>query len=301
MICQSTYDSLDQIPEAFRDEFENRNGKYYIKADAIPGAAEVLNTGLAANRDRALSQLKTATETTIPNLNRRITELEATQGESITPGSVVLSPTDAKTWERYNKLGSVKDVEATMAEVPVLRQKISEAELSVSTEQFKNFGLNNEVLADWLASTKGVSAVIKDGQITDAQGKTVIGKIPFVRVETEDPVTKKITVEDKPLLEYAQTNLPQWKYTALITPVVQNEQTGDNQNQAQLSQQFGALPIQQTQQQTGGVFLPNQGAAYSQGGGGGGSNEKVDYAKQFNEERSKKGVNPFAPVQTDAK
>ncbi len=84
---KATFDSLEEIPDKYegnpRDEFETVNGKWQLKADAIPGAGDLFNSGIAANRDRALDQSK-AKDTTISGLNTRVRELE--QSNTLPPG-----------------------------------------------------------------------------------------------------------------------------------------------------------------------------------------------------------------------
>lgn len=285
MICESSYDSLDQIPEALRDEFEKKGSKYVLKADAIPGVGDLFNAGIAANRDRALKQLKTATEVTIPGLNSKISELETNQPDSLAPGSVVLSPDDAKAWKRFNELGTVKEVEEKVKKFPELEKEVATTALAASLAAFKDLGLNNDVLTDWLSNTPGLTAFLKDGKVLDAKGNQVDGKIPMLKVETPDG-NNKIKVEEVALMTYAKEKLPDWKYTALTTP------PAAAQGGAQTQQPTFQQPVIGQQPQTGGVFLPNQSSAAT-GNGGGGSGEKKNYAAQFNEERSKAGANPF--------
>ncbi len=291
MICQSTYDSLDQIPEAFRDEFENKNGKYVLKADAIPGVGDLFNASIAANRDRAMDQLKAA-NTRKTELERQLQEAKDNSADALPPGSKVLSAEDAKAWERYTKLGAVKELEAIVAKIPELERKVQETELAASLAIFKDSGLNNEVLTEWLATTKDakLSAFLKDGKVKDAKGNIVDGKIPMLKVETPEAGSNKVKVEEVELLPYAQTNLPAWKYQALITPApAQTGATGSTSTVAQ------PAPTGQPvigQPATGGVLLPSQSSA-STGNGGGGSGEKKNYAQKFNQEREKQGANPF--------
>lgn len=276
MICQSSYNSYDEIPEALRGEFEQKGAKWVLKADAIPGVGALFNPALYENEQRAITQAKNRKEE-VDRLTLRNQELERQVGAAHAPGSVVLGPDDAKLWNEYTPLGTPKDLKKMKARNEELEIKVGTAEMAEQIQKVvKDTGLNHEVLADWAGGPdgKGHSFFTKD-VTQNIQGKDTVVKVPFVKVETER--NGKIEVTEHELLPYAKEKLPEWKYAALTAKP-------DGKGGAQPA--ATAAPAA-----TNGVRLPVLGSAANKTTpGGGGDKRPVD---KFNEERASR-PSPFA-------
>lgn len=231
MICQATYDSLDQIPEAFRGEFEQKNGKWCLKADAIPGAAELLNPGLAENRDRALDQYKselTKSQALQTELNQARSELSGLKQ----PGSTILSGEDAKAWQRYVKLGAVKDLETIAQQYPKLVAQVEGSKRIQHLQQIaQDTGLNFEVLKDWanMESAQNIEFFTKEIDENGQKVKKLFGK-------RSNEVNGKTEVTEHSFDELAGS-LPSYMRTALET-------SGEEKKENQAAPQKGVkVPV----------------------------------------------------------
>lgn len=274
MLFNATYDTFEAIPEAYRTEFESVNGKWQLKQDAIPGAAELLNPGLEANRNRAMDQLKAA-EQQRDAFQLRVTELEKNSITVQQPGSKVLSPEDAKMFDAYTQLGSVKDVKARIEKLPTLEKQLNDYKLS---EQLKSVseagGLNHGVLTEW-AQNPGenttLSFFVKEETV---DGKPV--KTGYVKKEVKDS-SGKVTETEHELIPLAKESLADWKFEALQ----KSSNGGGNSSQTT-----------QTTQQSGGVRMPKVGSATEKTGQQTEVKRAVDV---FNQERTQV-PSPFQPV-----
>lgn len=278
MICNSVYDSFDAIPEALRGEFENVGGKYQLKADAIPGVGQLFNSALAANERKAVDQVK-ARNTRIRELEEKISGLEDQLAVTNTPGAVTLSQSDAKNWDKYTALGSVKDLEDMKSELETLKSTVGEFQLKEALDDLTtgDDALNAEVLKDWATSKEGegLEFFAKTIESTDDKGAKVSQTVPYVRIEkTNDK--GKIEVVEKELLTHARETLPAWKFEALTA-------TADPQK---VNQRKVTTPV------APGVVLPNLGKATAKPSPDQKTAKPVD---TFNSQRDK-ARNPFMPA-----
>lgn len=278
MICNATYDSFDAIPEALRPEFEQVNGKWQLKADAIPGVGPLFNAGLAANEQRAVGQAKAqrdkakALQEELDRANDKLSILDS-------PGNRVLSKADADTFDALVALGTPTEIKAKLDKLPELEAEVSKfATEKTLVEVTKADGLgdvklNPEVLADFLASpdNKGVSVFTKKEERTDSKGAKVSVEVPYVRMETDD--NGKTKVSETELLTFAKERMPEWKYAALTAAG-----PTDNGNRQ---------PAPDTKSQH---RVPNLGSAREEPKGGDSAKRPVD---KYNEARANK-PNPFA-------
>lgn len=276
MICNSVYDSFDAIPEALRGEFENVGGKYQLKADAIPGVGQLFNAALAANERKAVDQVK-ARNTRIQELEAKISGLEDQLAVTNTPGAVTLSQADAKNWDKYTALGSVKDLEAMKEELETLKSEVDEYKLKESLEGLitEDSGLNSDVLKDWATSSEGegLTFFAKTVETTDDKGNKTSTTVPYVKIEKLGD-KGKLEVTEKELLVHAKESLPAWKYEALTTV---NGKKSD-------SKPTKTAPV--------GVVLPNLGKASGKPAGETKTERPVD---KFNSQRET-ARNPFMPA-----
>lgn len=274
MICQAIYDSFDAIPEALRAEFENKNGKWQLKDDAIPGVGPLFNAAVYANEQRAITQAKNK-QTRIEELERQNSDLKlASAGE---PGSVTLTKEDAALWKEYTPLGTPKDLKKKIALVDELQVKVGQVETADQIQKVvKDTGLNHEVLTDWAMSPdgKGVSFFTKTSK--DASGKEVV--TAYAKIET-DKGGGKVEVSEVELLPFAKEKLPEWKYDALVA-------AGDKKTTTTTQPAAGT-----------GTRLPNLGSTRTGAAEGNGGNERpVD---RFNKARTER-PSPFAPPVNNA-
>lgn len=223
MIVNATYDSLDAIPEKFegsiRDEFHQVNGKWVLKDDAVPGVGPLFNAGLYANEQRALTQYKT-TKTRADNLETEVGQLKDRLAISDQPGTVILSPQDAKIWEKYQKLGTPNEVEKKLNELPTLQEKVTRFETETAMSKLvEQVQLNSEVLSDIIATSPNkLEVFVKEVDAIDAKGNAV--KVPTAYVKVESTVDGKAFLEEKELIPYVKETQPQWKAEALIAAKV---------------------------------------------------------------------------------
>lgn len=333
MICQAVYENETDVPATFKADFTRRaDGKWVMKDDAIPGAAELLNPGLAANRDRALQQ-KTAAEEAKRAAETRAGEFEQQLNAAREQGGVILSKTDAAVWQRFQKLGDVKEVEKIVTvEFPKYRDaaQLSERQKAwtAAAEDLKQFGvnLNVEALSDLMTHPQrgaGLEIERRPVEVDNGQGGKVTVNFPFITKRV--PVAGKeneFTVEATDLLGYAQKEWPAWAVQAITSGAAETGGAGGGAP-AGGAQQPGLLPLstgaggalpaggvqpltfgQQpgrfqlptVAQPAGGLKLPAMGAGASTGGGASTANvlDGSKQAEHFNKERNAR-PGPFSP------
>lgn len=218
MICNATYDSLDAIPEALRDEFHQVDGKWKLKDSAIPGVGPLFNAALYANEQKAVRQAQDR-QTKIKALEEDVNRLNDRLAVIDSPGSKSLSKDDADLWEQYNKLGTPKEISTKLTNLTDLQSKVEKFEISEGLAKITStLQVNPEVLNDWATSSegKGLTFFVKEVESTDAKGVKTMVATPYVRIETPDD-KGKTHVQEKELLGHAKEVLPAWKYDALVT------------------------------------------------------------------------------------
>lgn len=218
MICQASYDSLEAIPEALREEFVQINGKWQLKETAIPGVGQLFNSALAANERKAVDQVKKRNEK-IVELTEENNTLKDKLAVIDTPGSKQLSKEDAESFDKYTKLGTPKEIETKLTQYTELSEKVTKFETTETLSKIATAtnGLNADVLSDWATSkeAEGLSFFVKSVEQTDAKGNKTTSDVPFVRIEKNEG--GKIQVSERELLPFAKEMLPDWKYAALTT------------------------------------------------------------------------------------
>lgn len=287
MICNAVYDSFDAIPEALRDEFEQVNGKWQLKASAVPGAGPLFNQALAANEKKAVDQVKARNEK-IRGLEEENNSLKDKLTVLDSPGNKVLSKADADTFDAYTALGTPKEIKERLEKLPELEGKVTQFETAKSlTDITKANGLgdvklNSEVLSDFLAlpENKGVTAFIKTEKRKDAKGAEITVEVPYLKVETlEDGKTK---VSEHELLTFAKEKMKEYQYTALVSGAAEPAAGGKGKTAAATA--------------TGGSSLkvPDLGSARQEPGAEGDKKRPVD---KYNAARAAR-PSPFtkAPV-----
>ncbi len=282
MLFNATYDSFDAIPEAYRAEFEQVNGKWQLKADAIPGVGPLFNAGLAANEARAVSQVKTRNEK-IKEQEQTINQLQDKLAVLDSPGNKVLSKADADSFDAYAALGTPTEIKAKLEKLPELEGKVTKFETSDALAQVAKANglgdvkLNPEVLTDWLGATKGITAFVKTEERQDTKGQKVNVDVPYLRIE-ETGADGKTTVSEKELLTFAKEKMPDWKYNALISGSAEAAPAGGKGNPAPANT-------------GGGMKVPDLGSARQQPAADGDTKRPVD---KYNEQRAAR-PSPFAP------
>lgn len=282
MICEARYNSLEAIPEALRDEFEQINGKWQLKISAIPGVGPLFNSALAANEEKAVGQVKTRNDK-IRSLEEENNQLKDKLSVLDTPGNKVLSKADADTFDAYTALGTPTEIKTKLEKLPELEGKVTRFETSESLVKVTkanglgNTKLNPEVLTDWLSSpeNKGTSVFVKTEERTDAKGAKVSVEIPYLRIEAQE--NGKTTVSEKELLTYAKEKMPEWKYSALVAGAIDAASTNGKGNTAPANT-------------GGGLRVPDLGSARQEPTTDGDKKRPVD---KYNEQRAAK-PNPFA-------
>lgn len=274
MICQATYDSLEAIPEALRDEFHQVNGRWELKADAIPGVGPLFNKALAANEQKAVGQVKTRNER-IRALEEENNSLKDRIATVDIPGAKILSPEDAKTFDALVALGTPKEIKEKLDKLPELEGQVAKVEMAKSIgEVAAAGGINTDVLTDWAMSSEAshLKFFTKTVEQSDTKGVKTEVQVPYVRIEKSEG--GKTKVEEKELLPFAKEALPEWKYAAL-TAVPE------------------AGKVQSPARPTGpaGVKIPDLGSARKASEAGANRKRPVEIA---NEQRAAR-PSPFAP------
>ncbi len=216
MICQPTYNSLEEIPENLREEFELSKGVYKLKASAIPGVDKLFNEGLVENARRAVEQAKNRRDK-IKELEKINEDLEAKLALTEDPGGEILDKQAAEQWKRYSALGTPDEFEKLKSSYASLESEVKVARLKETVEKIsKESKLNPDVLMDWVKESPNISFIRKEVKVTE-KGKESIVSEPWARVETTSP-DGKVTVEEKPLLDAAKASLADWKFAVLTKP-----------------------------------------------------------------------------------
>lgn len=216
MLLQAIYDSFESIPEFARAEYEQKNGKWHLKQDAIQGGAEHLNPGLAANRDALRTEKETAAQRATA-AEQRANQAEAELSRYKSPGTVILSAEDAKSWKAYTELGDIKTVKAMVSEYPTLKGQITQAEKEKALQAAAQAaGVSFDVLNDQLKmpGREKLKVVVKDMTTQNAQGQPQTVKQAFMVVPTQAE-GGAIQLTEQPLIEYAKNNWPSYVVSAL--------------------------------------------------------------------------------------
>lgn len=327
MICNAVYDNETDVPAAFKADFHRRaDGKWVMNDDAVPGAAEILNPGLAANRDRALQQKATADEQKRA-ADERARAAEAELANVRAPGAVVLSPEDAKAWKRFQELGDVKTVERIVkTDFPRLQQteslRAQEVTFRQAAEDLKEFGvnLNVEVLTDLMTHPQRGEGLTIERRLTEVDdGKGGKTKVNFPFVVKRVPVQGKeneFTNEATPLLDFAKTSWPSWASTALTSGAAAGGESGGDAGGSTGQAGGGFLPLGTGTSGGGaqaggggaagglrlpgapdaGLKLPRMGGGSTGGGGGSTGASVLDGAKmaeEFNAQRDRGRTSPL--------
>lgn len=218
MLLQAIYDSFEAIPEFARAEYEQKNGKWALKQDAIQGGAEHLNSGLAANRD-ALRTEKEQLQARAQQADHRAQTAEAEVSRLKSPGTFILSADDKKSFDAYVALGDVKTVKAKIEEHGTLKVRVSQIEKSEALRAVADAAkVNFDVLNDQLAmpGRENLSVAVEDVTVKDAAGKDVLTKQAVMLVNvTENGVLKQ---NKFPLADYVKANWPGYVAEALAKP-----------------------------------------------------------------------------------
>lgn len=284
MICNATYENLTDIPDALRDEFENVNGKWQLKASAVPGVGPLFNSALAANEKKAVDQVKNRNDK-IRGLEEENSSLKDKLAILDSPGNKVLSKADADTFDAFVALGTPAEIKAKLEKLPQLEGKVTQFETADSLAKVAKANglgdtkLNPEVLTDWLAApeNKGVTVFVKTEERADAKGVKTSVEVPYVRVEAlEDGKTK---VSEKDLLTFAKEKMKDYQYTALTAGVADAAAAGGKGTKAPVTTGNGA-----------GLKVPDLGSARQEPGTEGDKKRPVD---KFNEQRQAR-PSPFA-------
>lgn len=211
MICNATYNAYDEIPEALRGEFEQVGDKWQLKESAIPGVGPLFNSAVAANAARAVEQVKLRNGK-IRELESKITDLESKV--TLSEGQTVLSDEEQKLFSNLKQFGDAQAIQAAFNELTELRTKLKDVELTSSIEQVaKSANLNGDVLLDWAKQNPGLKFLTKDVETVDAKGTKTVAKQPVVQLEIEHNGKQKI--EEHSLIDYAKSNMPEWKFNAM--------------------------------------------------------------------------------------
>ncbi len=217
MICEATYASLDAIPDALRDEFEQVGGKWQLKATAIPGVGPLFNAALAANEQKAVGQVKTR-NAKIKELENEVLDLQNKLAVVDIPGHKVLSKEDSDLFDKYAKLGTPAELEAKLTEAKAALEKAQKFEITEALGKVAGAatGINAEVLSDWAMANPNLRFFTKSVEQTDAKGNKVTVEVPYVEI-SEEKEAGKTSLTTKELLPFAKESLPEWKYNALVT------------------------------------------------------------------------------------
>jgi hypothetical protein len=230
VICQAVYNTEAEVPAQFKADFQQRaDGKWVMKEDAVPGAAELLNPGLAANRDRALTQKATA-ETKAATAEARAAEAVRELEQVRAPGAKVLTPEQAKEWEKFAGLGiPAKDAEKIiktdfprLQEAETLRSR--QQTWAKAVEQLQPFGvnLNLEALSDLLTHPQrgaGLELESRPVEIDNGQGGKVTVNLPHIikRVPAASGKADEFELKATFLLDYAAAEWPAWAVQAITS------------------------------------------------------------------------------------
>ena len=272
MICQATYNSLEDIPEELRDEFHQVNGKWQLKDDAIPGVGPLFNPALAANEQKAVGQVKSR-NIKIKDLEEENHRLQDRISALDQPGHVVLSKEDSEAWSKYVKLGTPSDVETKLKDHATSSTKLHQLEtkenLAKVVKAVKDVNLNVDVLTDWAtrSDSSHLEFFVKSVEQTDTKGVKTTVEVPYVKIKTQKG--DAVEVSEREMLPFAKESLPEWQYTALVA---------------------GAAPGKIEPQQKPGVKVPDLGSTAKVPAPVGDKKRPVD---KFNEQREAR-PSPFA-------
>lgn len=303
-ILKPSYPNLDAIPEADRDFYVlNTTDNVYELAQSGTEIADYFNRQLAKKRDEfrdekdrqkreaerlgkevqriteSLDRARETREGDVARLTAQLERAEADLKKHGQAGSVVLSPEDAKLFERLKKLGTEEDVKADNLEGIVKHVETAVAEretLKNESEQHKREGLYREV-----AEVQGWNYKALQGVMTHPElGKDIRLEVESVK-EGEDTV-KKVFVHGKEngvntktaLADHASKNWSLWM------PALEAESAGGDQ--------------------TDGTKLVKQRQSSGEPGGGEKPGSKLDKSiERFQKERDSV-PNPLNPTKAAA-
>lgn len=280
MICKAVYDTEAEVPAQFKADFQQRaDGKWVMKEDAVPGAAELLNPGLAANRDRALQQKATA-ETKAATAEAQAAEATRELERVRTPGGKVLTPEEAKEWEKFAGLGvKAKDAEKIIkTDFPRLQAaeqlRTRQQAWAKAATELAPFGvnLNLEALSDLMTHPQRGEGLELESRPVEIDNPNGAGKITvnLPHIIQRVPVAgKEGEFELKPtfLLDFAAGNWPAWAVTALTSGAPEQAGGGGGAAGGQAGD-TGLLPL--STGAAGGGAAAGAGGSTGNGSTGGG-------------------------------
>lgn len=297
MILKTVYPNFEAIPEFARAEYEQQaDGSWKMKQDAIEGAAEHFNAGLAANRDRALQQ-KQAADAARDQALQRAQNAETQLANLTANGGRVFSAQDAAALDNYRALGDVPTLTKLKETATANEQELAslKGEKNLKTIAEKT-GLAFDALNEWFSHpTRGANLEpFTKTEEREVEEKDQFGNITKVKKPVEVAYIRKIQVIDGKnvqteveLLTEAKGILPEFQFNALTAKPNQTGNNPNGGNQEGNGQQLGVQPPVQP------FALPMLGGG-QQSTQQGGQQPPVTVAQTFQAERDAK-PNPFAP------
>lgn len=226
-MLKTKYASLDAIPVWAKDLYTQVGSEWVLKTDAIEGAAEYFNPGLAQNRDNFRTE-KEALAAQLSQANNRAANAEAQLARVSTPGSLVLNSEQAKLWQRYEGLGKPTDLETIKKEHGEFSGQLSQFRLMADLETVaKDTGLNADALkAEMPLRFPGLKLVSRQIDVVE-NGKTVKKNVAVAQITQQVNGVNQLT--EQPFIQYAKDN----RVPDYVLNAIQAQPAGGQQNNGQ--------------------------------------------------------------------
>ena len=204
---KAKYDAESDVPDEVKPFYKVKDGKWIFEGGEFDGLAELLNPGLATNKEAILQEKRTAVEAK-ELAEAAVTRLEAEVKTLKKPGTVAISDSDFADYNSYKELGPVKDIKTKLDNEQVLTQQVA----TISSKEeirtlAKKLNLNEDALIDLKLNQergKGLEFAAVKFKTKDDKGTEVEEEdLAIVITQTVDGKEKK---KETRFSEYAKSN-----------------------------------------------------------------------------------------------
>jgi len=216
MKYKAFYGSEDEVPDEVKALYVSRNGRWEFQGSEFEGLAELLNPGLAANKETILEEKRRIT-TRAEDAEKRLSDLQAEVSKLKQPGTVTISSEDNETLTAYKALGPVKDIQKALNTKTELESKVRQIEFVSEVDKVsKTTGMNTDVVSDFLSQISGKNPKLstKSTKVKDAKGAESEEISAYITVDELDngkPVQREYAFSD-----YAKQNAKQYLLDAMF-------------------------------------------------------------------------------------
>lgn len=229
MKYKAKYGAESEIPADVKAFYTMVGGEWVFNGAEFSGLAELLNPGLANNRDALKTEKDSAVAAKVA-AEKELATAQAELSKVAKPGTIILDAAEHKLLEDYKALGPIKDVQEKLKTGGEAAEKLAIVSQESSIRQLaKSLNLNADALVDFkLNSERGKNVVLAAAtkKVKDAKGVETEVNVPVVKItQNVDGKDKESEVEFSKFA--ADNNYPEYLVAAIFNnaPVVETADT----------------------------------------------------------------------------